>query len=107
MCGVFGYVGETVDLGGSILRGLQTLEYRGYDSWGIAIGREATIEVDKRVGRIGGASTVLTTGEIGFGHTRWATHGGVSEPHAPPQPACRGRGAKPVPPPRDGQPMAA
>jgi glutamine---fructose-6-phosphate transaminase (isomerizing) len=91
MCGVFGYVGERTELASQLLRGLRTLEYRGYDSWGIALGGEVAIEMDKRVGRISGASTDLGASDIGFGHTRWATHGGVTEPNAHPHLDCTGR----------------
>jgi glucosamine--fructose-6-phosphate aminotransferase (isomerizing) len=90
MCGVFGYVGQRADVGGFLMRGLQTLEYRGYDSWGVAIGRAGRVEVAKRAGRIAGARAAFAPAEIGFGHTRWATHGGVTEPNAHPHLDCTG-----------------
>lgn len=91
MCGVFGYVGEARDLGSDLLRGLRTLEYRGYDSWGVALGTREGIAVEKRVGRINGGCPVFEPSDIGFGHTRWATHGGVVEPNAHPHLDCSGR----------------
>ncbi len=90
MCGVFGYVGQRADVGGYLLRGLQTLEYRGYDSWGVALGAGGRIDVAKRTGRIAGVADSFAPAEIGFGHTRWATHGGVTEPNAHPHLDCTG-----------------
>ena len=94
MCGIFGYVGKK-NAPEVILVGLKRLEYRGYDSWGIAV-VAGEITVDKRVGAIGdilpasNPSTPLGTGfqfptsKIGIGHTRWATHGGITETNAHP-----------------------
>ncbi|HKZ34274.1 MAG TPA: glutamine--fructose-6-phosphate transaminase (isomerizing) [Patescibacteria group bacterium] len=86
MCGIFGYVGKK-KAALIILDGLKRLEYRGYDSWGIAVGQE-TFAVEKHVGKIGEAVTVLPKSGIGIGHTRWATHGGVTERNAHPQLDC-------------------
>ncbi len=87
MCGIFGYVGcaeTTVDVPGMTLAALKRLEYRGYDSWGIAVRNGVGLAVEKHVGKIGLAETTLPMSTIGFGHTRWATHGGVTEPNAHP-----------------------
>ncbi len=87
MCGIFGYVGapdHAIDVPGMTLAALRKLEYRGYDSWGVAVGAGGAIAVDKRVGKIGQAQTDLPPGTIGFGHTRWATHGGVTQENAHP-----------------------
>jgi len=87
MCGIFGYVGNAeteVDVPGMTLAALKRLEYRGYDSWGIAVRNGVGLEVEKHVGKIGLAETTLPKSTIGFGHTRWATHGGVTELNAHP-----------------------
>jgi glutamine---fructose-6-phosphate transaminase (isomerizing) len=85
MCGVFGYVGQQTDVGETILTALKTLEYRGYDSWGLAVSTPDDLIVHKDVGRINGRVRSYPASTQGIGHTRWATHGGVvvtnSHPH--------------------------
>jgi glucosamine--fructose-6-phosphate aminotransferase (isomerizing) len=79
MCGIIGYVGKKA-ASPVLLEGLRRLEYRGYDSAGVAILEEADLLIRKKVGRIdSGLATVLqgspVSGSLGIGHTRWATHG--------------------------------
>lgn len=87
MCGIVGYVGNknAVDV---IIRGLSALEYRGYDSAGLAVIDDGRIEVAKKAGKVADLEAELKanpiSGNIGIGHTRWATHGGVSDENAHP-----------------------
>ena len=84
MCGIVGYVGER-RAAPILLDGLQRLEYRGYDSAGIAVMRGGQITVVRRKGRVKGLSEARSLeGKIGIGHTRWATHGVPSERNAHP-----------------------
>ncbi len=84
MCGVFGYVGAETNVGSTILTALKTLEYRGYDSWGMALACDDTLLVDKSPGRINGHRSDYPATRVGIGHTRWATHGGVTQQNAHP-----------------------
>jgi glutamine---fructose-6-phosphate transaminase (isomerizing) len=87
MCGIVGYVGRQ-DAAPLLLEGLQQLEYRGYDSAGIALVKNGTLRVHKRQGRVRELSSTLpwsASGSIGIAHTRWATHGEPSDRNAHPQ----------------------
>ncbi len=90
MCGIFSYLGPKKNAGGIILTGLKSLEYRGYDSWGIALKQENNrIFIEKHVGKIGDAKLPELESHAGIGHTRWATHGSVTERNAHPYTDCK------------------
>src|SRR5215212_4300671 len=88
MCGVFGYIGQQADVGKAILTALKTLEYRGYDSWGLALSTPDDLLVHKDVGRINGHVRSFPSSTQGIGHTRWATHGGVEAANSHPHLDC-------------------
>src|SRR5579871_1550083 len=95
MCGIVGYTGrrQCVPL---LVSGLQRLEYRGYDSAGVAVvGLDHTFDVRKAVGKLSNLTTDLERdpplGSTGIGHTRWATHGVPSDLNAHPHTDCTGR----------------
>jgi glucosamine--fructose-6-phosphate aminotransferase (isomerizing) len=94
MCGIVGYVGPR-DAVPVILEGLRRLEYRGYDSAGIAIVRDGELVRRRSVGKLGNLVESLRhdplQGAFGLGHTRWATHGRPSEENAHPHADCTGR----------------
>ena len=93
MCGIFGYVGNKSNAAKIVLEGLKRLEYRGYDSWGVAAVplNKKTIVVKKKAGKIGNANVNdLPKSTLAFGHTRWATHGGVTDINAHPHLDCSG-----------------
>ena len=94
MCGIIGYIGEK-EVVPVLLDGLRQLEYRGYDSAGIALVRDGQVEVRRSAGKVARlAETVRTdpvAGSYGVGHTRWATHGRPTEENAHPHRDCTGR----------------
>lgn len=105
MCGIFAYVGPSKKATNMVLEGLKSLEYRGYDSWGIAAvpnldgiatprlaeARDDKIVVKKKTGKIGGGHVDdMPESSFAFGHTRWATHGGVTDLNAHPHLDCTG-----------------
>ncbi|HMC28230.1 MAG TPA: glutamine--fructose-6-phosphate transaminase (isomerizing), partial [Verrucomicrobiae bacterium] len=95
MCGIVGYIGKK-QAGPVILEGLRRLEYRGYDSAGVAIIRDNNFELRKKKGKIDeGLARLLVSepvsGQIGVGHTRWATHGPPSDENSHPHYDQKGR----------------
>src|SRR6476469_892145 len=91
MCGIIGYVGQRASKP-LLLKGLKRLEYRGYDSAGIALLEEDGLDYTRAVGPldnlIAAAGANGSTSTTGLGHTRWATHGAVTEANAHPLTAC-------------------
>jgi len=94
MCGIMGYIGERPAVP-VLLDGLRRLEYRGYDSAGLAVMNGAGIEIRKAAGKIGRLADLIERspvhGIVGIGHTRWATHGFPSDENAHPHADCHGR----------------
>ncbi len=92
MCGIVGYVGPQPALD-VVLSGLRRLEYRGYDSAGVAI-LNGELTVERKAGKLGNLEKVLAElqlpGHTGVGHTRWATHGGPTDGNAHPHVSCDG-----------------
>ncbi|MFC1800770.1 isomerizing glutamine--fructose-6-phosphate transaminase [Nanoarchaeota archaeon] len=84
MCGIIAYKGKQ-NANEIVLEGLKQLEYRGYDSWGIASLKDSTINIIKKTGKIGEINKIdLPDSNIAISHTRWATHGSVTELNAHP-----------------------
>lgn len=93
MCGIVGYIGET-DAKEILLKGLEKLEYRGYDSAGIAVRNEEGVTIFKEKGRIADLREAVdedVAAKIGIGHTRWATHGVPNRLNAHPHQSASGR----------------
>jgi len=93
MCGIVGYIGpkEAMDI---LVEGMSKLEYRGYDSAGVAVYSEGKINIRKSVGRLHKLADSLEEtplgGSVGIGHTRWATHGRPSDQNSHPHTDCHG-----------------
>src|SRR6188474_411187 len=94
MCGIVGYVGPR-DAVPVIVEGLRRLEYRGYDSAGIAVVTDGALQRRRSVGKLQNLEESLAKaplrGAFGVGHTRWATHGRPSEENAHPHQDCSGK----------------
>ncbi len=94
MCGIVGYVGDQPLLP-VLIEGLRKLEYRGYDSAGVAVVRNGELNIRRSAGKLSRLEDVIATrpitGEYGIGHTRWATHGRPTEENAHPHQDCKGR----------------
>ncbi|MBA3377312.1 MAG: glutamine--fructose-6-phosphate transaminase (isomerizing) [Chloroflexia bacterium] len=91
MCGIFGYVGAARSVPLTVGTALKSLEYRGYDSWGIVWREADRLETIKKIGRVPTSFTFDAVSRIAVGHTRWATHGGVTDANAHPHLDSTGR----------------
>lgn len=96
MCGIVGYIGSKPCVP-IILEGLKRMEYRGYDSAGVALLENGYVNVRKRAGKVSDLVTMMlesglaSSASIGMGHTRWATHGEPNDPNAHPHSDCKGK----------------
>ena len=94
MCGIVGYVGERPALD-VVMQGLRRLEYRGYDSAGVAVLDGVELAVERRAGKLANLDDALSgramPGRLGIGHTRWATHGAPTDRNAHPHLDCHDR----------------
>jgi glutamine---fructose-6-phosphate transaminase (isomerizing) len=94
MCGIIGYIGPK-DVVPVLIEGLRRLEYRGYDSAGVAVVRNGCVDLRRSAGKLSNLETVIgsapLTGDYGVGHTRWATHGRPTEENAHPHRDCTGK----------------
>jgi glucosamine--fructose-6-phosphate aminotransferase (isomerizing) len=94
MCGIVGYVGDRPLLP-VLIEGLRKLEYRGYDSAGVAVVREGQLDIRRSAGKLSRLEDAIASrpiaGDYGIGHTRWATHGRPTEENAHPHQDCKGR----------------
>src|SRR6188472_1130390 len=94
MCGIIGYIGskEVVPV---LIEGLRRLEYRGYDSAGVAVVRSGAVDLRRSAGKLSNLEQVISSdpisGDYGVGHTRWATHGRPTEENAHPHRDCTGK----------------
>src|SRR5258707_13747357 len=94
MCGIIGYIGpkEVVPV---LIDGLRRLEYRGYDSAGVAVVRNGAVDLRRSAGKLSNLEQVIRidpiSGDYGVGHTRWATHGRPTEENAHPHRDCTGK----------------
>ena len=86
MCGIFAYIGNKSNAAEIVSNGLKRLDYRGYDSWGIAVQTESGIVVEKKAGKISDIKhfNSLPQSSMAIAHTRWATTGGVTDVNAHP-----------------------
>src|SRR4051794_30626829 len=93
MCGIVGYVGQQPALD-VVVEGLRRLEYRGYDSAGVAVLGDDGLQVERRAGKLANLDAALADhsmpGTLGIGHTRWATHGAPTDRNAHPHTDCSG-----------------
>ncbi|MDO4502374.1 MAG: glutamine--fructose-6-phosphate transaminase (isomerizing) [Coriobacteriia bacterium] len=94
MCGIVGYTGSAA-ASPILIEGLRRLEYRGYDSAGVAVQRDGALHLVHRTGKVDGLAQAVeqeqVAGTCGIGHTRWATHGRPSTANAHPHTSCDGR----------------
>src|SRR6187431_455799 len=94
MCGIIGYIGPK-DVVPVLIDGLRRLEYRGYDSAGVAVVRDGAVDLRRSAGKLSNLEQVIgadpIAGDYGVGHTRWATHGRPTEENAHPHRDCTGK----------------